>query len=333
MTKRLVLILFIITSVFYLTSCDENSLDPVLNGNIELSSNPTGAQVWVDGVNTDEVTPMILSDEVGKTIQITLKKENYVDVVFSATFTEEDQTITKTLDLSEFTLESQPSGAEVFFGGTKVGETPYMVPADQQNPMYTLLMPGYRDTVVSVSESMTVVLTSAIVQFGSEENPILIEANEFSADKPFSKQTNLHGTMYVGDGIDLSVGKNEIINDKYNLDLFYSIGWGDVLVDGRTGYSDDTQTRMTYVKRTDFVNVNNGEGADVFDANNAGSVGETWNRRSIIQTTTYYIAYDSDGHYSKFKILEKGGSGASAYIKVMWLYNTNPGDTAFPIIE
>ena len=54
------LLLVIPAAILFLSACDSNN-NPTTpantKGNLFVSSNPAGAQIWLDGVNTNQVTP------------------------------------------------------------------------------------------------------------------------------------------------------------------------------------------------------------------------------------------------------------------------------------
>lgn len=53
--KLLISLLLIPFSILLFTSCDSDSNDPLspeIKGSIYVSTNPSGANIWLDGVNT-----------------------------------------------------------------------------------------------------------------------------------------------------------------------------------------------------------------------------------------------------------------------------------------
>ena len=62
--KKLILLLIIPFAGMLITSCDstEDPITPAAKGNLFLTSNPAGAQIWIDGVNTSQVTPDTVKD-------------------------------------------------------------------------------------------------------------------------------------------------------------------------------------------------------------------------------------------------------------------------------
>lgn len=94
--KKLSLILLIPIIGLILASCDstENPTTPTpTKGNIYLTSNPAGAQIWIDGVNTNQVTPDTVKDVEQGTRSVTLKLQDYIDTTFTLSVTAEQTSV------------------------------------------------------------------------------------------------------------------------------------------------------------------------------------------------------------------------------------------------
>lgn len=69
--------------LFTLAGCDSKSTDPDPQpdpkGGMFLQSTPSGAQIWLDGVNTNKVTPDSVNNLDPKSYNITFKLEGYKD--------------------------------------------------------------------------------------------------------------------------------------------------------------------------------------------------------------------------------------------------------------
>lgn len=83
--KKLILLLIIPFAGMLITSCDstEDPVTPAAKGNLFLTSNPAGAQIWLDGVNTSKVTPDTVKDLDAAVYSVTLKLTDYTDTTFS----------------------------------------------------------------------------------------------------------------------------------------------------------------------------------------------------------------------------------------------------------
>jgi hypothetical protein len=88
--KKYFALFLILGASFFLASCEDtttNPLEPASAGKYFFQSNPAGAQVWVDGVNSNKVTPDTVSATKGSRT-ITLKYADYRDTSFTVTYEE-----------------------------------------------------------------------------------------------------------------------------------------------------------------------------------------------------------------------------------------------------
>lgn len=103
MKKTLYIILLAFTTLF-ITACDElttNNPDPVATkGSMYITSSPSGAQIWVDAVNSNKVTPDSVLNLDAKTYNVTLKLANHYDTTFTVTVTA-GQKATKFVTMTE----------------------------------------------------------------------------------------------------------------------------------------------------------------------------------------------------------------------------------------
>jgi len=134
--KKLSLLLFIPIIVLIVSSCDssEDPMNPVnTKGGIYLTSNPAGAQIWIDGVNSNLITPdTVLNVEQGVR-NVTLKLQDYNDTTFAVSVTAEQISIITNVELvsdifttfygtpvriyeTAGTSASQPSGLDLSSG-------------------------------------------------------------------------------------------------------------------------------------------------------------------------------------------------------------------------
>ncbi|HCY75144.1 MAG: PEGA domain-containing protein [Ignavibacterium sp.] len=87
--KKLILLLIIPVAFLLITSCDSNNdpVTPAATGNIFVSSNPAGAQIWLNGTNTLKTTADTLKNIDEGVQSITLKLQDYRDTTFSISVT------------------------------------------------------------------------------------------------------------------------------------------------------------------------------------------------------------------------------------------------------
>jgi hypothetical protein len=82
--KKVLLSVLLFGLMFFVASCDddESTTEPVITaGTILINSQPQGAEIWLDGVNTGEVTQATIDAEEG-VHTITLKFNDYEDLEF-----------------------------------------------------------------------------------------------------------------------------------------------------------------------------------------------------------------------------------------------------------
>lgn len=87
--KKLVLLFLIPLAGLIITSCDttEDTVAPPEPGSIFISSNPAGAQIWLDGDSTSFVTPDTVTNVSEGVHTVTLKLTEYKDTTFSISVT------------------------------------------------------------------------------------------------------------------------------------------------------------------------------------------------------------------------------------------------------
>lgn len=132
--KKLFFLLLIPFFALLVSSCsDDDPITPAaMEGNLYITSNPAGAQIWIDGVNTSQTTPDTVLDIDEGIHNVTLRLTEYKDTTFSISITA-DQTsivgpIMLTSDISTSlygpvriyetfgTSASQPSGLDLSSG-------------------------------------------------------------------------------------------------------------------------------------------------------------------------------------------------------------------------
>ena len=88
--KKISLLLIIPIIALIISSCDSSD-DPMTpantKGGIYLTSNPAGAQIWVDGVNQNLTTPDTVTNIEQGLRNVTLKLQDYIDTTFAISVT------------------------------------------------------------------------------------------------------------------------------------------------------------------------------------------------------------------------------------------------------
>lgn len=296
-------------------SCDDSATEPVdENGSIYIESTPTGAEIWLDAVNTNEVTPATITASAGTHI-VTLKKDGYGDKDFTVSVTGGQQfslTSGTTLEqLGSLNISSEPAGATIWLEGVNTGEvTPHNFALVDDNYTITLQYENYSDstfiTQIANAGSMTL-LINLRPEFLTTLNATIWETEGTSTDQP--------------SGLDLSTGSASSIlaGSNEEVDLFYES-------EGRIVMSATGRNGMT---RETFFKV--GNGSNLLDGINSSQKDGTWTTSVADDESNYIFVYDTDGHYSKFIILgiDGGTSEDPARVRVRWLYNTNQNNVEF----
>lgn len=313
MLKRLLLSSILIAAGFFYTGCDETNNPVTANkGKVFITSTPSAAQIFVNGVNQSKVTPDTLSLDAG-TYQITLKKSPFKDTTFSVTVTA-NQTITRAITMSEggFVLVSTPSGAAIALDGSNTGfSTPARITlAGTATFQITLTKEGYMDTTFTVNpatvgDTLKITLTSALVTYG----PVKI----YESAAPSASQPS--GLIFkTGEASSISSGNRLLV------DVWYSTtGFVIASADQWSGLS-----RVTYMKVGESTNLTDGVASSAKDNSWVKSVADTQNN--------YIFAYDNDGNYTKFKIVGRGGGTSladPAWVEIQLIYNKKVNDKGF----
>ena len=116
--KKLILFLLIPFTALMITSCDtsDDPITPTPEGSVFVSSNPAGAQIWIDGTNTLKTTADTVKNIDEGVHSITLKLEDYRDTTFSISVTGGQTSIVSNVTLVSNILTE-------LFGPVKIYET------------------------------------------------------------------------------------------------------------------------------------------------------------------------------------------------------------------
>ena len=117
--KNLFFIAILAISTLVVVSCDSTT-DPITpsdpKGNLFVSSVPSGAQIWVNGVNTTKVTPDTIKNISTGVKNVTLKLQDYNDTTFAVSVSENQTAVVSNVQLvSNVMLQS--------FGPVRIWET------------------------------------------------------------------------------------------------------------------------------------------------------------------------------------------------------------------
>ncbi len=129
----------------------------VTEGSIYITSQPDSAEIYLDGVSTNKITPDTLVNVLKGIHQITLMRAGYVDSTFTVDVIAGELT-SISIQLREYipqgsiTIDSNPQGAEISLDGEPLGEqTPHKITnLLAGNYELTLTHIGYYDTTFTV---------------------------------------------------------------------------------------------------------------------------------------------------------------------------------------
>jgi hypothetical protein len=252
--KKLILSITILFLGLLIWSCDssEDPMTPVVTkGNIYITSSPSGAEIWIDGINSSLTTPDTVTNVEEGVRNVTLKLQDYKDTT-----------------------------------------TAISVTAEQ----------------TSVLGPIILVLDFSITLHG----PVKIyESFGTSAAQP--------------SGLDLSTGNAWGISSDSSgvVDIYF---YSD---QGGNSYLIQSADLAGLIRQTDFFV---GSSTNLFDEEDSPIRNNTWASSIDEAENNYVFLYDHDGHYSKFKIVNRGGGtglGDPAWVNVQWYYNNAAQDERF----
>jgi hypothetical protein len=306
----------IIASIgLFFSACD--TTEDLVNGNstgqVNVTSTPDGAQIYVNDVYWGKTTPATITIELdpGNTQQdFTIRLELTGYQSSSATVTVyENQTVTHAVTMIEtsqsLTVESNPAGAEIFLNGVTTGKvTPADVTLQSGDNALQLKRDGYLDTLLTVNSAttspLTVDLSRAYIVYG----PIRIYETQGTT-------TSQPSGIDLSEGLAYGVGSSSANRDK--VDIYYSTSLGFV-VTAAGNYSGLSKNTYFYI----------GSNTDIADGVNSPERNASWTDRVQDTQANYFFLYDSDGYYTKMRITGRGGgtgAGDPAYVDVTWFYS------------
>ncbi len=319
--KKLIFAILLLTFVFF--ACEDNTIDPVSDkGTIYVESTPTGAEIWLDDVNTNEVTPATIEAAEGVHV-LTLKKSGYADlpitvsVIANQQFTLTSAAQTTLAQLGTLSLTSEPAGATIWVDGENTGEvTPKNISVESGNHTVTLQFTDYSDTTFITQVTGT----------GTVTENIFMKPNFITMHK--AKIWESFGTSAAQpSGLDLSTGSpygTSDVNNRGNIDIYYFSNSAGTSFLVQSSHLNANMSRETFFKVMAETNLKDGINSPTKSGDWAFSVNESEDK--------YMFLFDADNHYSKLRITNRGGLGTSddpAWVEVQWYYNENENSVAF----
>jgi hypothetical protein len=312
--KKFIFISALLLSAVFYVGCDDNGTEPAGNGTILITSTPSGAAIYLDGTNTNQVTPATIEAPEGVR-EVTLKFAGFLDYTTSISVQADQQSVLGPVILTvqgSIEITTTPAGASIHLDGTNLNQqTPYTISGLQADAYQVLLtLSDYKDTTITVTvtdgnkTTVNVILQPEVMKYGPVR---LYETTGTTAAQP--------------NGLDLSSGSAYGISsdEKVNVDIFYSSSG--FLVKSASEHT--SMTRETKFKVGSAGSLNDGVDSPTADA--------SWAVEMSDRETNYVFLYDEDGHYSKIKIVNFGGGapGEPAWLEVEWIYNKADQNKSF----
>ncbi|MCU7492263.1 MAG: PEGA domain-containing protein [Ignavibacteria bacterium] len=210
-------------------------------------------------------------------------------------------------------ITSNPSGAQIWNNNTNTNKiTPdSLTGLDAGSYSITLKYQGLRDTTISVAVN------------AGETTKLSVKMPLSTVTYPVVRIYETIGTTGKPSGLILSTGQPSGISstapDRAKVDLYYSSS-GFVLA------SADQASGLT---RVTFFKV--GNSTTLTDTVSAPAKDQSWVKSVPDTESNYIFVYDNDQHYSKIRIVNKGGGvpGEPAWVDVVVVYNQQAGDRRF----
>lgn len=208
---------------------------------------------------------------------------------------------------------STPVGAQIWVDGTNTGKvTPDTVKnLSAGTHALTLKLDGYKDTAqssISITAGSTTTRTITLTRAASTFGPVRL-------------WETIGTTVAQPSGLDLSTGTAYGISsvDKDKVDIFYS-STGFVV---RSANGASGMTRVTSFFTTFETNLNDG-------VDSPAATG-SWATSMADGLSQYAFLFDNDQHYSKLKIINRGGGtpGSPAWVEVQFIYNEQANSRVF----
>ncbi len=294
-------------------------------GKCYFQSNPSGAEIFLDNVNTDLLTPAIVGYLNNRMYNYKLQLNN--NIIEDSFYVSPGQLENVYKDFNIFLpvgsifVNSSPTGATIILDGSYTGKvTPDSITGVSTGQhSVTLSLSGYRDTTITVTvqgglqttRQITLVATLSTTTYG----PVRIyETAGTTANQP--------------SGIDLSAGAvyGVASTDKDKVDIYYS-------TDGTGGTSFLVQSADLYPNLTRYTAFLVGTGTDLTDGEDSPTYPLSgWTDHMSDREDNYVFLYDEDGNYSKLIITDfhaGSGQGDPNWVEVKWIYNNSSADKRF----
>ena len=192
-------LVFSILLLLVFTMCVENHVLPDF-GIVSITSDPTGAKIYMNGVLTDKTTPAEFNELLSGTYTFSLKLNNFVDTTFTLEVKEgteysENIFLREKNPQGKISLASKPSGAKIFLNNKDTGKrTPAVFDKLQRGQYnFTLKLDLYEDQNVNInlSRNETVEKNINLVLTGNAGSLFITSTPQGAAIKLDGNETGL----------------------------------------------------------------------------------------------------------------------------------------------
>jgi len=210
--KKLIFIPIILFTSLLITSCNSNNdtAGPTLPGSIYITSNPSGAEIWLDGVNTFQTTPDTVKNVDEGAHNVTLKLQEYNDTTFTVNVTGGQTSVVTNVVLvsninttlygpvkiyeTEGANASEPSGLDLS-SGRAFGVT--SAEKDSVDIYYTTAGGGGQDSLIQSADLYQNLIRMTKFQVGSSSNLFDDEDSPERNTGTWTDNINANETNYV----------------------------------------------------------------------------------------------------------------------------------------
>ncbi len=264
----------------------------ITTGSVLLQSLPAGAQIFLEGSNTNKQTPSTIDNLEQGSYKFTLKLVGYNDTTFNVTIIKNQQvnkniTLTREITTGSILIQSVPGGAQIFLDGTNTNQqTPSTVQnIEEGSHQFTLKLSGYNDTTFSAT---------------------IIRNQQINKNITLTQEI-ITGSLFVSSE---PGGANIFLNNsnsgKTTPDTFYDLSEGSYSVTLKLNYYRDTTINSQIIRRQlTSENI-------VLTEANPVSVSQITTRK-YAQQIRFTFSFNQDILLNKVEIFEPNNSGSQTF--------------------
>ena len=225
--KKIFTSFLILINIYLFQSCVDKIVvadSSKQDGKIVLKSEPSGAQIFLLGTNTNKVTPDSIIQLKSGDYDITLKKANYKDTLFvvkvyDSLTTSKNIALKSLLTVGSIFIVSEPAGAEIFLDSNRTNNTTpdtitNLIAGQHQ---ITLKKENYKDTTLNIIIKENQVVPKTIILTG-----MVTSGNIFLNSSPDNAQIyldSIYTNKVTADTLkNLTTGEHQITLKKDNYD-------------------------------------------------------------------------------------------------------------------